>query len=190
MASKASDNSRVILRFVSDTAPPTYYLLDRRDRRNRTLTKQITVRVFFSSLSFFSLSLSHSFLSSKNNNHNNKILLLRSSPASKSTSSPLKRASRSGPATGCFSLRTSLCLRHGSQPMSLPLETPPLLVRARCRSSSSSGRSPGPATPSGSRPRSRPWPIWARRSSKSTSAAAAALAGSLWPRPPGSGEGG
>ena len=50
VASKASDNSRVILRFVSDTEPPTYYLLDRRDKRNRTLTKQITVRrggVFF-----------------------------------------------------------------------------------------------------------------------------------------------
>lgn len=42
VASKASDNSRVILRFVSDTAPPTYYLLDRRDKRNRTVTKQIT----------------------------------------------------------------------------------------------------------------------------------------------------
>lgn len=44
VASKASDNSRVILRFVSDTAPPTYYLLDRKNKRNRTLTKQITVR--------------------------------------------------------------------------------------------------------------------------------------------------
>ena len=44
VASKAADNSRVILRFVSDTAAPTYYLLDRRDKKNRTLTKQITVR--------------------------------------------------------------------------------------------------------------------------------------------------
>ena len=44
VASKASDNSRVILRFMSDTAPPTYYLLDLRDKKNRTLTKQITVR--------------------------------------------------------------------------------------------------------------------------------------------------
>jgi len=44
VASKASDNSRVILRFVSDTEPPTFYLLDRRNKNNRTLTKQITVR--------------------------------------------------------------------------------------------------------------------------------------------------
>lgn len=69
VASKASDNSRVILRFVSDTAPPTYYLLDRRDKRNRTVTKQITERrrrrVFFFFFSFFLLFLllafSHTF---------------------------------------------------------------------------------------------------------------------------------
>ena len=56
VASKASDNSRVILRFVSDTQPPTYYLLDRRDKRNRTVTKQITVNSFSEKSFLFSFS--------------------------------------------------------------------------------------------------------------------------------------
>jgi dipeptidyl aminopeptidase/acylaminoacyl peptidase len=58
VASKASDNSRVILRFVSDTQPPTYYLLDRRDKRNRTVTKQITVNSFSEKSFLFSFSRS------------------------------------------------------------------------------------------------------------------------------------
>ena len=109
------------------------------------------------------------------NNNNNA----RSSPAWRSTSSPLSGATRSGPATGSCSLLTSRCLLPGSPRMLPPRRALP--APARSPSSSSSGRSPGPATRSGSPRRSRPSPIWAPRSSRSTSAVPRALGGASSP---------